>query len=472
MLVLQYFVKGIAHSSYIISGNNYCAVVDPRRDVDIYIQAAKELDVTITHILETHLHADFLSGHIELAKLTGAEIYMPKSANCEFDHVPLKENDKFSMEKMTFQVLETPGHTPEHISYVVTDTARGNEPVGVFCGDTLFVGDVGRPDLFPGRAEELASKLYDSLHQKLLNLPDYCEVYPAHGAGSLCGRAMGAKRTSTIGYEKLYNPALNIKDRQEFIASLTTDMPPAPDHFSRCSKINAQGPQLLSRLSPLQPVNPDEFNRKSEQEGIVVLDIRDYQGFGGFHIPNAYSIDYGGNFATFAGWIIPPHADIIIVSHSEQQAHQAKRSMHRVGLDKVTGFLQGGMFNWARKGLPGKQVPQLSAAQVFKKISAGEKITLLDVRSPSEYSSMHIQGGINIPAPELRTRYKELDKSSPVLVMCSTGHRSSLGTSILQQHGYDNLYNAAGGIHGYSSAGYSKKCPVCFAPHSPHFMGE
>ena len=215
MLIQQFFVNGLSHISYLIGGSKTCAIVDPKRDVQIYLDTAKAMGLKITHILETHLHADFISGHLDLAEKTGAKIYAPNSAKCEFEHVGLSEGDSFEIEDMEFRVLETPGHTPEHICYVAIDHSRGEDPVALFCGDTLFVGDVGRPDLFPGIAKELASKLYDSL-QKLAKLPDFCEVYPAHGAGSLCGRAMSAKRTSTIGYEKKYNYAFQTKDRNKF----------------------------------------------------------------------------------------------------------------------------------------------------------------------------------------------------------------------------------------------------------------
>ncbi len=248
MIVQQFFVPGLAHSSYLLGGTSTCAIVDPRRDVQVYLDAAKEMGMKITHILETHLHADFISGHLDLAEKTGARIYAPASAHCDFPHQAVAEGDVFSIEDLEIRVLETPGHTPEHITYVVADQARGPEPVGIFCGDTLFVGDVGRPDLFPGKARQLASSLYDSLHGKLLKLPDFCEVFPAHGAGSLCGRAMGAKRTSTIGYERRFNAALQIHGREEFITSLTSNMPEAPDHFSRCSAQNAAGPALVAAL--------------------------------------------------------------------------------------------------------------------------------------------------------------------------------------------------------------------------------
>jgi hydroxyacylglutathione hydrolase len=270
MFVQPFFVKGLAHSSYLLAGTTTCAIVDPRRDVEIYLDAAKDMGMKITHILETHLHADFISGHLDLAARTGATIVAPKSAKCRFKHKAVAEGDRFKIEDMVIAVLDTPGHTPEHITYVVTDKARGSEAVSIFCGDVLFVGDVGRPDLFPGKARQLASKLYDNLHQKLLTLPDFCEVYPAHGAGSLCGRAMGAKRTTTIGYERRYNTALQIKDKDKFIKSLTTNMPAAPDHFSRCSAINGKGPALVEKLPRLVALGPQAFAQAAKKKNMLI----------------------------------------------------------------------------------------------------------------------------------------------------------------------------------------------------------
>jgi glyoxylase-like metal-dependent hydrolase (beta-lactamase superfamily II)/rhodanese-related sulfurtransferase len=410
MIVQQFFVEGLAHSSYLLGGTNTCAIVDPRRDVEIYLNAAKSLDMKITHILETHLHADFVSGHIDLAEKTGAKIYAPKSGECKFNHIGLAEGDRkplasvslantFELEDMVLSVLETPGHTPEvvhevtterseHICYVVTDTARGNDPVGVFTGDTLFVGDVGRPDLFPGKAKKLASSLYDSLHEKLLKLPDFCEVYPAHGAGSLCGRTMGAKRTSTIGYERKYNAALQIKNREEFIKSLTTNMPQAPDHFSRCSDINRNGPTLVRNLPILEELEPETFQNRAQNENTLVLDVRSYDSFGGQHIPGAYHIDLGGNFATFAGWVLPPDAGILLVTDNNEQAKEAVVWLKRVGLDKVIGYLGDGMYAWAEAGLSTSHVGQLSVEELHETTTSEHKMVLVDVRAPSEYEKL------------------------------------------------------------------------------------
>lgn len=471
MIVQQFFIKGIAHSSYLLGGTETCAIVDPRRDVDIYLDAAASLGMKITHILETHLHADFISGHLDLAERTGAKIYAPKAGQCAFDHVALAEGDVIDLEDMKINVLETPGHTPEHISYVVADSARGPEPVSVFCGDTLFVGDVGRPDLFHGRAQELADTLYASLHEKLLKLPDFCEVYPAHGAGSLCGRAMGAKRTSTIGYERRFNAALQIRDKAEFIASLTTDMPPAPDHFSRCSAINGSGPVPVRRLPPMKPLEPRSFKEALAREDALLVDIRTYDAFGGHHIPGSYHLDLTGNFATFAGWVLPPDRDVYLVSADDAQAFKAAVWMRRVGIDALKGYLAGGMSAWVGEGFVAGHVRQVSAPELRELSCTGTDLTLIDVRSPGEYAAFHIEGAINIPAPEMREKYRDLDPSVETVVICGAGQRSSLAASILKRQGFERVINTAGGMTGYAAAGFGPECPVCVVPHGPRFTG-
>lgn len=468
MYVHQFFVKGIAHLSYILRGNQTCAVIDPKRDVADYIKVARDMGLKISHIIETHLHADFVSGHLDLKKLTGATIYVPKAGNCQFDHVPLAEGDTLEIEDMELKVLETGGHTPEHLSYVVTDHSRGEEPVAVFCGDTLFVGDVGRPDLFPGQAEELASKLYDNLHQKLLKLPDFCEVYPAHGAGSLCGRAMGAKRSSTIGYERRYNSALQHKTKEAFKKSLLTGMPDAPDHFSRCSSINAKGPALLGNLSEVRPLNPHEF-WKLKNNGHIVIDLRDYTAFGGSHVPGSYHFDLAGNFSTFAGWVLPPNKPLILVGNTGEEVHQATIQLYRVGLDQVVGYLDGGIRDWANRALPLEHISQITVQELKSKLEQGDELVLLDVRSKAEWDGGHIEGSIHIPFPDCRTRYREVEKEKPVAVICNTAIRASLAASILKQHGLTNLSVVAGGMTAWRAAGYSESCPACEAPHGPRW---
>lgn len=471
MFIQQFFVPGLAHSSYLLGGTSTCAIVDPRRDIDIYLDAAASMGMNITHVLQTHLHADFVSGHLDLAEATGAVIVVPKSANCQFSHQGVAEGDSFRIDDLEVRILETPGHTPEHVTYVVVDHGRGPEPAVIFCGDTLFVGDVGRPDLFPGMALELAAKLHGSLHHKLMALPPFCEVYPAHGAGSLCGRAMGAKRTSTVGYEKLYNGALAIADREQFIASLTTDMPAAPDHFSRCSNINRQGPALVRTLPVPSPLPPHRF-RESMTDDTVVLDVRGYAAFGGQHVPGSYHIDLEGNFATFAGWVLPPDRKILLVVEQAREATEAAVALHRVGLDQVTGYLEGGMFEWAKAGFASEHVPQLSAPELNRRVTRGDGLVLVDVRSAGEFGAAHVAGAIHIPAPQLRTRHTELDPNRDIALVCSTGHRSSLAASILKRNGFGRVWNVAGGMTGFNAAGFAPECPLCVVPHGPRFMGR
>ncbi|MGC9434880.1 MAG: MBL fold metallo-hydrolase [Methanomicrobiales archaeon] len=453
MLVRHFFIPGIAHSSYLLGGDQICAIIDPARDIDRYLEAADEEGLAITHILETHLHADFVSGHMDLAEATGADIYAPAHGTCAFPHNPVAGGDTFRIETLEIEVRETPGHTPEHIVYVVTDTSRGGEPVGIFTGDTLFVNDVGRPDLFPGRARELATSLYSSLHDEIMELPDMCMVYPAHGAGSLCGKAIGAMRWSTIGYERRYNEPLQVTDTGTFITSLTVDMPPAPDHFGRCTEINRQGPALIRDLPSPDALRPGEFQRVAEEESTIVVDTRSYTAFGGMHIPGSYNLDSAGNVSTFAGWVLPPDRDMLLVCADPTEVPYTVTRLHRVGLDRVRGYLRGGMHAWNRGGYPAGHLPQLSAEEVNERVTGGQ-VTVLDVRTPDEYAGGHVPGAVNILAMDVRTRYAELDRHSPYILMCGSGIRASLAGSILLQHGFDHLYNAAGGMAAYRAAGF------------------
>lgn len=470
MLLKHFFTPKIAHSSYILAGKSSCAVIDPQRDVDIYLEEARGLGVDITHIIQTHLHADFVTGDTELAASTGAKIHVAASAGCSFDHVGLSEGDNIHIEDMELRVLETPGHTPEHLCYVVIDHSRGDTPVGVFSGDTLFVGDVGRPDLFPERAQELAGKLYDSLHGKLLTLADHVELYPAHGAGSLCGRAMGAKWRSTIGYERIYNAALQIEDKAEFIRSLNEGMPPAPDHFSRCSDINRRGAPRGSQIPRPASTDVDAAKQLIESKAVEVLDTRSYHAFAGGHLPGAWHLDLSGNFPTFAGWVLPTDKDLLLVADDHQKVDEAVRWARRVGVDRITGFLDGGLTAWATSGCRTTSIELLSAEELHDMITGAEKFVLLDVRAPLEYADNHIDGAVNIPVAELRSRHEELDPQARTVLVCSSGNRSSLGAGILKQKGFSRVCNVAGGMSGYSAAGYTRECRSCVNLHGSRFF--
>jgi glyoxylase-like metal-dependent hydrolase (beta-lactamase superfamily II)/rhodanese-related sulfurtransferase len=472
MRLKHFFLNKIAHSSYIIAGQKFCAVIDPQRDIDMYIHEARALGVDITHILQTHLHADFVSGHMDLASKTGARIYVSESARCTFDHIAVSEGDTIEIENMVFRVIETPGHTPEHICYIVSDKTRADFPVCAFVGDTMFVGDVGRPDLFPDIAEELAGKLFHSLHDKLLKLPDSVEIYPAHGAGSLCGRAMGAKWSTTLGYERRFNSALQIKDKAEFIKSLTENMPPAPDHFSRCSDINRKGPEMISNLPEMEELSSEMFKERIKKSDIDILDTRSYLSYGSQHIQGSWHLDLNGNFPTFTGWMLPVDKDILIISEDYNKALESRLWALRVGIDRIVGYLDGGIAAWAVAGYKTGFTRQISASDLHDMVTGKSNFILLDVRTNTEYEDNHIKGAINIPVGELRTRYRELNKEKPTILICSSGNRSSLGTSILSRNGFTNLFNVAGGMSGYSAAGYTKQCKICDNPHGSRFFSE
>ncbi len=467
MLLEHFFTPKIAHSSYLLAGKDTCAIIDPRRDVDLYIQAALAKNLRITHVIETHLHADYISGHQELAERTGATIYAPAAAQCEYEHVALAEDDTVEIESVRLDVLETPGHSPEHISLVVTDTSRGEDPVGVFTGDTLFVGDVGRPDIFPERAQELADALYHSLHEKLLALPDHVELYPSHGAGSLCGRSMGARYTSTIGYERRNSEPLQITDKAEFMRSVTTNMPDAPDHFHRCGDVNREGPMRLAETPHLEALPPRTFYDLSANGDRVVLDVRSYDAFAAQHVPDAWSIDSSANLPTFAGWVLPPDQEILLVAENVEQAKEARVWLRRVGLDRVIGYLHGGMSAWAGEALDTERVHLISVEELHERVTGGNHLVLVDVRTEQEYAERHIDGAINIQAPHLRTRHEELDPEQPTYLICGVGLRSTIAASLLKQNGFAHVTSVSGGMEGYSAAGYSERCSVCVNPHGP-----
>ena len=470
MFVQQFYVDGIAHMSYLLGGKASCAIVDPRRDVDECTAAAKAMGLKITHILETHLHADFVSGHLDLAKRTAATIYAPRAGQCTYEHVAIGDGDSFDLEDMHIGVLDTPGHTPDSVCYVVRDRSRGEEPAAVFAGDTLFVGDVGRPDLFPGMGAELASKLYDNLHGKLMKLPDTCLVYPAHGAGSLCGKAMGAMRVSTIGYERNHNPALQHKTKEDFQKALLSGMPEAPDHFARCSAINRKGPALVADLAAPRPLSPGQAHELAGQ-GHIVLDTRDYASFGGAHVPGAYNIDSAHNFSTFCGWILPPDKPILLVAKSDAEAPLLATMLRRVGLDSVVGYLEGGMHPWIVGGFPIDHIPTMTVHEAHEQCEAGKKpLTILDVRALGEWSVSHIDGAVHMPLPATRTRYAELDPGTTVALVCKSGARASTAGSILQQHGLKDLAVVAGGMTAWVAAGLAPECATCALTHGPRIV--
>ncbi len=451
MQFAQIYTPGIAQCSYVIGSGDKCAVVDPVRNIEPYLKQARAFNMRIVAVLETHLHADFLSGHMELAEKTGARIYAPEIAGCSFPHKALADGEEFQVENLRFKLLETPGHTPDCAVYIVTDLERGEEPVLAFTGDTLLVGDVGRPDLFPSKEEELAEALYHSL-LRLKELPDHVEVYPAHGMGSLCGRALSAKLWSTIGTERRFNYALQHPSLAGFKKDLLTDMPSAPDHFARCSEINRQGPDLIKDLVKTRPLKAGEA-AEAVKGGMTVLDTRPYLSFAAAHIPGAYSISQYGNLATFAGWVIPPEEELLLVLEQESQLQKVKSTLYNVGLDRIVGYLEGNQEGWINQGLPVDHVETLPVSRLRRWLEEGSPL-VLDTRAKGEWQKEHIKGTTLAPTPDIRELYKKWDAGTPVVVLCNTSNRSMTAASLLKQRGFKRVINVVGGTTAWSAAGY------------------
>ena len=409
------------------------AVIDPQRDVGIYIEDAMKQGLRIAHVIETHLHADFISGHAELAALTGATIYLGARAGARFPHVAVHDGDEIRFGHCVLRFLETPGHTLESISILVTDTERSPEPYAVLTGDTLFIGDVGRPDLSPDHTpQQLAGLLYDSLHTKLLTLPDAVEVYPAHGAGSLCGRQMSAERSSTIGQQRAANFALQAKSREEFVQLLTSELPERPGYFALDAELNRSGPAPLADLKPPEGVRAEEVAARQEA-GALVLDTRTIGEFGGAHIPGAMHIGLTGQFASWAGRLIGLERPVILVAEDRDAMLEAFTRLARVGIEHVEGYVEGGMTAWFHAGLPVEQVPQVTVQDVHREMA---NLQLVDVRQPGEWQQMHIDGALSKPLPKLTEMLEGMDRAQPVAVHCKGGYRSSIATSLLQREGF------------------------------------
>ncbi|HNS31952.1 MAG TPA: MBL fold metallo-hydrolase [bacterium] len=448
----QIYTQGLAHSSYLVGSGDKCIVVDPSRNIARYLEIASSKGMKIAGIMETHLHADFLSGHMELAKATGAKIYAPKTAKCLFPHVPLSDGEKVSFNKLKFQLIDTPGHTPECSVYLVSDMERGKEPVMVFTGDTLLVGDVGRPDLFPGIKEILAEKLFYSL-KRLKAFDDCIEVYPAHGMGSLCGRSLSAKLSSTIGNEKKYNYALAYQDIEEFKKALLENMPEAPDHFARCSEINRKGPRLISSLIRPRGLSPEEAFRLIKK-GYLVLDTRNYLHFASSHIEGAFSIDAGGNLPLFAGWILPPEKKIILVAEEEGCPRNILDALYSVGIESIAGYIEGGISSWISSGFPFGHVGVLTPRELKNMPGLKGNITVIDNRLRKEWLGGRIPQSISVPAPDVRKFHTKLNKAETVVTVCGSGSRSMMAASILKQKGFKSVYNLAGGIEAWTNSGF------------------
>jgi len=447
----QFYLGCLAHASYLLASEGEAVVVDPQRDVELYLRAAADHGVTIRHIFETHLHADFVSGHKELAARTGAQIYIGATAGATFPHVPVSDGFKLGFGKAVIGVLETPGHTLESICLVVTDHEKSAAPWAVLTGDTLFIGDVGRPDLSPKHTPaELAGLLYDSLHRRLLGLADNVLVYPAHGAGSLCGKNMRAERSSTIGAERLTNYALQIKSREEFIAQLTSNLPARPEYFSKDAEINRAGAAALSDLPPVRAIPAQELERMLK-DGEVALDVRSGDDFARAHVPGSVNIALSGQFASWAGTVLGLAAHPVLIADSEQQLEEARTRLARVGIETLDGYLQGGVAAWSRAGLPVAKVEQISALELHARLQSGG-VQVLDVRRQPEWDASHIDGATWWPLDNFKVSPPEIDHAVPLAVHCKSGYRSMIASSLLQRAGFKQVLNVVGGFDAWQQA--------------------
>ncbi len=487
MIFKQYYLGCLAHASYLIADeeSRVAAVVDPQRDVEQYLADAREQGLDIRHVLLTHLHADFVAGHLELRDRAGATIYLGSKAEAEYAFTPMRDGDRLKLgPSVTLATLETPGHTPESISILIFD-AEGTLPPGslaasstdpakdapwaVLTGDTLFVGDVGRPDLrvsLGWKAEDLGHMLYDSLHRKLLALPDSTRVYPAHGAGSLCGKALGKENSSTIGVQRRLNYALQAMSADEFVTLVLADQPDAPAYFTYDAVLNTRERPTLDRAleKSLKPLPLDGL-RALAREGAQILDVRDPAYFEAGHITGSINISLGGQYATWAGTILDRERPIVIVAEPGREYEAAMR-LGRIGFDRVAGYLEGGMQALATSD---RADAASNAEDASGLLATTERLSpealeqelqqdphsrplILDVRAPREWSADHIAGSVNLPLNHLEERLGDVPRERRIVVHCASGYRSSVAASILKRHGFGDVADLAGGINAWRSA--------------------
>jgi glyoxylase-like metal-dependent hydrolase (beta-lactamase superfamily II)/rhodanese-related sulfurtransferase len=452
MYFKQFYLACLAHASYLIGSDGEAAVVDPQRDVDEYISEAEAQGLKIKYVIETHLHADFVSGHQEIAARTGAQIIFGAQAGVAFAHRAVKDGEEITLGAVSLRFIETPGHTPEGICILVT--APG-EPQKLLTGDTLFIGDVGRPDLAGGKGytpQIMAEMMYDSLHGKLLKLPDEVEVYPAHGAGSMCGRNMSKETSSTIGEQRKFNYALKPMSKDQFVTMMTADLPEAPSYFPKDAEINRSGARGLSELQPPQPLTPQQVAQLQDD---VLLDVRSAADFGAAHVPGSVNIGLGGQFAMWAGSLIPLNASIVVIADTGAQVDETVVRLARVGIENVKGYLEGGVQSWRDAGLPVDTIAQVSVAELNERL-ANDDMQVVDVRRPAEYVNGHVPHALNAPLASLDKSLGplNLEKDKLTAVICAGGYRSSAAASMLQKQGFSNLLNVAGGTGAWVNAGY------------------
>ncbi len=470
MLLKRFYNEKLAQASYLIGCQEAgeSLIIDPNRDVEEYVTAAEQVGLRITHVTETHIHADFVSGVRALAKRTAAGVYLSNEGDADWkysfasqDGVQLlQDGDSFRVGNIQLTTLHTPGHTPEHLCFMVTDTAAADQPMGVFTGDFVFVGDVGRPDLLEraarieGTMEEAARTLHRSL-QRFRALPEYLQLWPGHGAGSACGKALGAVPQSTLGYEKLFNWAFRCASEEEFVRSILTGQPEPPKYFAEMKRINKEGPPTCAAHP-----RPERFaeSRLADllNSGALVVDTRHNGDFAEGHIPGTINIPLDKSFIARAGWLLPYDRDFYLIVEERAGApaiDEAIRDLSLIGLDRIAGFFgSAALESWLQEGRRLGTTDELSSADLARRIKEGD-VTVIDVRDPAEWEDTHIPGVANIPLGHLTDRLQEIPSDRPVVLHCHEGSRSAIGASLLYARGFDNVFNLKGGIRAWINDG-------------------
>ncbi len=471
MLFKQINSEGLAHYSYLLGdrASGQCVVIDPRRDIQVYLEIARRNEMRIVNILETHIHADFVSGSLELSARTGAPISISAYAEVGFEHIPLEDGAVIPLGLIELQVLLTPGHTPEHICFLVKGGMGSEKPWALFSGDLLFAGEVGRPDLLGEEIEEtLVHQLFDSLHNKVLNLGDEILVYPAHGQGSPCGASIGERPLTTIGYEKQNNPTLQIKDEEEFIQAVRKPLSPAPVYYQRVKKINTVGPRVIGNLPTIPPLSASEFRVLIEEDETLIIDARELTAYGGGHIKNAIHIGLRSSFPIWAGEVIDetfpvwagkmvdPTLRIGLVLPEEARVETAQLYLFRIGIENIAGYLKEGFRTWVEAGYPFVRTEQLSVHELYQGIQEGAGLQIVDVRRKAEWEKGHIPGAKQLYVADLVDRVEELDPTVPVVTYCGTGYRASIASSLLEKAGFD-VKNIPGSMSAWRQAGFPEE---------------
>lgn len=443
----QFYLGCLSHASYYIGSETEAAVIDPQRDVQQYIDEADANGQQIKYVIETHSHADFVSGHIELAERTGAEIVFGQKAHTKFVTHKVADGDMLKIGDIELTFRETPGHTPEGITIIAKDQSDEEVPLKVFTGDTLFIGDVGRPDLIGSKgftAEQMGGMLYDSLREKILPLPDETEIYPAHGAGSLCGKSLSRETWSTLGEQRRMNYALQPMSKEEFIRIVASDQPEVPAYFPKSAAKNLEGSENLGDIP-----KPITFStREIDNFDGVILDVRQAAEYGNGHIKNSVNIGLGGQFASWAGTMIPVGTPIALIAETQEQIDEAFMRLARVGHETVKGFHLIGDYEGDKP-----VIEQISVEEVSELTQTEKALQFVDVRRAAEHSAGHAVRTFNIPLDKLSNEIDRLDPNMPTYVICQGGYRSSLGTSILENAGFAKVYNVAGGTTAWVNAG-------------------